>query len=492
MLNPDDHVLYWTNTFHDLFSKWKTFIAENAEEVNKYKTRRSSVFNKIVTEKPDNISEDIWDNFFIKDASHLKAATNLLSRYFYGFKPEDSKVYYCCIRNFPSVCFLLSEAPSSVETISGSIMVSAYRNSNFDIINQNVDKIRLAYNVLKAIYGDENVKLSYKKYDPYISTFAGLSVIKPCFFIRHKDFWCEDQYDLRCKISSGISAMRVNDNGKISGNPKFGVSYPDQLYHQVGYRHSHVPSNTYNDAISLGDICRGSGSPINTAKQVMYDQYTDEHIFNFFFNYNNLLSKEDEQGTPHCRMRRYLLKSANSSEHSNRSMQFDDLKEGLRDGVIDVIVDVEDGGFSVKLDEDTISKYLEQNQSSGNTIRHKSSGGVYKSEVNNFSSSPKVYYEVPFNSQIIKVGICQHDPDIVDLSRIPESRHWSTSLIEPPTPKTITAFNLKINSIANAKVISQYETKNIKSAEIIEELVGLRNLERNTNVEDFISTAQPD
>lgn len=469
-MNVEETMSFWKETIpkeieniFDLFKDFENFKETISSEINS---------NQIIKEKPDFISEIAWNNLFIKDYSYFDH-----NHYCYGgvqifyLKIEDINV--CLVQSSDSYCFvLLSGTLSSSKNASVASITDLYRNKYSFQVNS---KMKTLFKEACSFYGEENVKL----YNTYLDTTMGYYNIyfsKIALLIRHRDFWVKDMFGIKFLIKEGFTC--IQQDGDIILPPRFIDLQTTNLGSEHHFAHPHIPTIGEKYDFIFKDVCTGTGSPFNVAKNSFIDTPNEETAFNYFINYDNLLSQESEEGVPHVRMRKWFLSSRRPSANDISKSDFMQL---IKEKNISFSVHISDK-IDISISRNSITTYLNSLSEKNTTIFY----NTFDNKEYEFKN-PSIYENVDittivFNGESINVKMEPFDSNRLDISEMKNNHHWKpasklfiNSALIDKTEKELASLFMQL--IINELTIKPFTYDKSK------ELIGLTEVRRNSNVE---------
>lgn len=434
--------------------------------------------DNFVSEKPDFISDSLWNNLFIKDFPTISMYVDYEIHYL-----EIERVNVGIIYIDSSVlifCFTKSADFNPGFTVSN--VKESLLNKAKPTISK---KFKMLCKVAIDIYGEDAVMAVIGSIDPDIASLQPPSYIT--ILINHKSFWVKDDFGIQYKIGNGFTSVSVRDSGSIY--IKFLDISPDALTQNDRWNHPHTKAVPYSH-MTLKSVCKGSGSPLNMALGVFADNPNEDNAYNLFFNYNNLIEQESEEGGPYFRLRRVVLKR--SSQNMSR-MSFDELVTEVKHKNIDIAVSI-DSLIQVHIDKDSLTRHLTtiNNDQESTYYCNKDKTVYYKKLtspiVTNFSKSGVIY----FNGNKLDVKVQGHDPDRFNISGVGENSQWKQMSMLEPYSHDISELEDKLTYLFINSIIGNQQLKTFDYDENKKQLSGLITIGRNSDIEDILGIEQPD
>lgn len=474
---------FYSETYNDLIDQMEEVLSADFDHMQ-ITTRRSEME---FTDPPDYIPDQCKEHLFIQSEYVFNQMKSIGEQVL--FLEIDGVKIGTYVR-YKGVFFAFESDMEGTDTDITTIDERLDQaRINEDWIDS--DKIRAFLSVAKDMYGEENVWVGIPKQDPNFCHVKIGRSSRVYVIIKHDPFWCCDDFDLRVKLHGGLSSHRFTTDGDINQDLKFTTTIKDRVFAYIGMVHPHVPTVQDHGRVHFRNVCRGSGSPINTAIGAWVDSPCNEDmIYNYLLNFNNLLESESEQGVPHYRMRREILKISRTDGVSN--MSYSQLIDAIIEEGIDLSVDVESSGLSIEIDTDSIVDYLSSESGAGERYyKLASENRLYKKEViNNGNSLTYRHGSMYFNGQEMPIEVVPHKPENFDLSGMSkDSDIWEVLESNYPKEKTLDKAERKISSIANYNLIEEGNVNKISHEEISEELLGLSEIQRDSNIDSIIEPA---
>lgn len=473
----EDFIEYWKNDYIDILHEFKDFIEDDSVFI------RGEIHPEtIIEEKPDDIPQQIWDTLFASDSSKIKNYIEL----------ESNRFYTLSLENY-SICISTRGIKFAIAVINpNTIDEREYLKS--DVFEYWLDKVignnwidnaqvHILFKIAKEMYGEQNVSLIPQAcLDPIISGIT--SNYKGVILIRHESFWCKDDFGVSILIEDGFTAILFDSDGQLSGSRpfKFTCSKRDPVYLHYRLYHPHVQRSEQKKQMRFKEVCTGEDSPINMALSTWRAEINEDTAFNLLLNYQNLLSKEDEQGVPYQRMRELMKYTSNTSIPTISKRE---VIEAILDEVVSITVNKTDSKFKININQSSINNLI-TDEGNGNSFLNTNDDRIYTKQLDKGDLTDKIYGSFIFNGDKIEVGIDQHDPLRFDFSGVNKDHpQWENASKRLPQESEIAEIETRLNTIVNYKLIDLYNVNKI-SHEFEEELIGLNKVGRTANVDDLV------
>ena len=492
MANLEQQLEYWSGGFMDSIEQLKDTVAEYTDHLSQSPPDRITT----VLEKPDFISQQVWDDLFIKTQLAFKQHKESCHNSMYYTEIEDG-IYIGRLAGSALCYFAFRDRWNDREVADDhsleNKMTTYAENLKRQLYFDENERLETFAEVCQEYFGEENVWVGIPKNDPNMCVFQGYSTDNLSIIIRHNDFWVRDVTGVGMKVFGGFSRFKFDNGGQFIADIGFVATKKDALVEQyTGMSHPHVSASSIYQ-VMIKDICTGEASPINEAMSSLVDNYTNEElIYNLLLNYETLLSQEASGGVPYHYMRQTFLRK--DQGNGPDAMQYPEIVEAVRNEDLDIVCNVKPNRISVDIPKRNISQYLSREGDSVQKFRcPKDDGQIYYKELR--ESTDYVAEEIGsfyFNEDEITVEILSHDPDHFDLSGMNENNpDWEPVSSGMPDDVEIQEAIGDIESIVNFRIIQENNVNKISHEEITEELIGLSEIGRRTNIENLpgITTA---
>jgi hypothetical protein len=478
---------------------WQETVPEYAEHIFSILTKDGfDKFNKIsidyrddvtvLSEKPDFIDSSLWHELFVDNQKYSSIIKNnkALRIYFLEIEGINIGLLRSASGYHNFVCFTINR---SSNITYGEVNISVRKKYYLDELKFKTERftrsyVKKLYNACAEVYGEDNTMIALGTLS---SNLAVLTNITLGITVLHPEFWVADGFGIKMFIKKGISFFNIGDNSRIT-NIQFSDLQTDGYSIDRGFCHPHVKPSELCYKIPHR-VCLGSGSPINTALSSFVSESTEENALNILYNYNNLLSQEDEQGGPHVRMRFTLSTSVESISYLSGS----ELRTALKEGEISVGVNISPDDIDVIIKRDSISEYIERKYSVENSNRYflREFFGIFDFDISGRrKASPYKEGVIHFKGKEIDVEISEHDPSRFDFTGIKDNPAWSCVTKNNPPFSEIIKQQKQIKSIVNNHILETCNITPINYAQTYpEELLGIKKITRGASSNRLTKTA---
>lgn len=437
------------------------------------KVQVNTLVNYHIKDKPEFIKDELWDLVFCKLPLY-SMFSDIYAELYVGIIDE----YLVGIEQ-PGIFYLFKTDSIDLTNYNTINKLSASSLLNQKTVLNNLETL---YNTAKEIYGEDNVCIESGHSNPDLKPLYRYPTNSNAnsILILHKPFWIRDQFGIAYKLEKPVSRLNVSASNSIRFD--FIDLQPDAYMFDKMYNHSHIYIE--EDGIYLKSVCKGSGSPINSALGAYLAIPSEDTAYNLFINYNNLLEQESEQGGPYKRMRKILF---NTSRSSVRHFTKNELTNLIKTKKVKVSVNISDS-IKVKINKDSIISHVSSLKDGNsndkiNTFDNQS----YKVVLEADSVNGEEFFSFIFKDRLIECKSLDFNPDRFDFSDIENNPYWVSSCVSIPPNGFILELENSLSDLLTNHLISNKST--IKAfnydKNFPKELFGIKEVSGRTNIDSL-------